>query len=616
MPLQPMITGARHMISAGHYLATEAGHAVLEAGGNAVDAGVAAGIALGVVHSDQVQCSGVAPMIIYLAERDEAVVISGLGGWPRAARLEAFLGEHGGVIPLGILRTVVPAAPDAWILALERYGTMSFGDVAGAAIRYAREGFTMHPVMAHYIAKNAETYRRWPDNAAIYLPQGRAPREGELFVQADLARSLQFMVDEERAASRGGRIAGLRAARDAFYRGDLAAAMVRYHAEHGGWLTARDLEDVPFRDRAPALDQLPRRRGALLRPVVPGAGPAPDAVPARRRRSRRARPQYPGLRPSRRRGHEALLRRPRALLRRPALRARADGRAARAVLRRRAPAPRAAGDGVGRDAAGRRRPGIRPAGRSGEPTAVALGARRGEPRAARRHVLCLRRRPARQCAVRHAERRLLGEPGDPRPRLLSLVARVAVLGGARPSLVRGARQAAAAHAESGDGPATRPMGDAVRRAGGRSPAASHAPGLSQSHRVRDERAGGGGGPALRHAQLSGQLRAASVSPGPARPRAGNRGNRRRGRSRPAATESSGSPISPSGRPASARSRPTASEACSTAEPTRAAPPAPWAGEARGSAARIAPKAPGPHCSGTRIPWSSGGRGGGRGDGSV
>ena len=141
-------------------------------------------------------------MIIYLAERDEVVAIRGLGGWPRAARLETFLGEHGGTIPLGILRTVVPAAPDAWILALERYGTMSFGDVAAAAIRYAREGFTMHPVMAHYIAKNAETYRRWPQNAAIYLPGRRAAREGELFVQTDLARSIQFMVDEERAASR------------------------------------------------------------------------------------------------------------------------------------------------------------------------------------------------------------------------------------------------------------------------------------------------------------------------------------------------------------------------------------------------------------------------------
>jgi gamma-glutamyltranspeptidase/glutathione hydrolase len=241
MPLQPMITGARHVIAAGHYLAAEAGHAVLEAGGNVVDAGVAAGIALGVVHSDQVQFSGVAPMVIHLAERDETITIAGLGGWPRAARLELFAEQHGGAIPPGVLRTVVPAAPDAWILALERHGTLSFGDVAAAAIRYAREGFPVHPVMAHFIERNADGYRRWPASAAIWLPGGRPPREGELFVQADLARSLQFMVDEERAASRHGRAAGLRAARDAFYRGDLAAAMVRYHRDHGGWLTAEDL---------------------------------------------------------------------------------------------------------------------------------------------------------------------------------------------------------------------------------------------------------------------------------------------------------------------------------------------------------------------------------------
>jgi gamma-glutamyltranspeptidase/glutathione hydrolase len=241
MPLQPMITGARHMVSAGHYLAAEAGDAVLKAGGNVVDAGVAAGIALGVVHSDQVQFSGVAPMVIHLADRDETITIAGLGGWPRAARLETFVGQHGGAIPAGLLRTVVPAAPDAWILALERYGTLSFGDVAAAAIRYAREGFTMHPVMAHYIEMNADGYRRWPASAAIWLPEGRAPREGELFVQSDLARSLQFMVDEERAASSRGRVAGLQAARAAFYRGDLADAMVRYHRDHGGWLTAEDL---------------------------------------------------------------------------------------------------------------------------------------------------------------------------------------------------------------------------------------------------------------------------------------------------------------------------------------------------------------------------------------
>lgn len=243
MPLQPMVTGARYMISAGHYLATQAGHAILEAGGNAVDAGVAAGIALGVVHSDQVQVAGVAPIIVYLAERDEAVCIAGLGPWPRAARLETFVEEHGGTIPQGILRTVVPAAPDAWIRALAHYGTMTFGDVAAAAIRYAREGFTMHPVMAEYLAKYEAGYRRWPSNAAIYLTRGRPPREGELLVQRDLAASLQYMVDEERAAGRRGRAAGLAAARDAFYRGDLARTMVAFHREQGGLLTAEDLAD-------------------------------------------------------------------------------------------------------------------------------------------------------------------------------------------------------------------------------------------------------------------------------------------------------------------------------------------------------------------------------------
>src|SRR5438034_5717272 len=134
MPLQPMITATRYMISAGHYLATEAGHAILQAGGNAIDAGVAAGIALGVLHSDQVQFSGVAPMVIYLAERDEVITIAGLGGWPKATDVQTLYAKR--AIPDGVHRTVVPAAPDAWILALERYGTMSFGDVAAAAIRY------------------------------------------------------------------------------------------------------------------------------------------------------------------------------------------------------------------------------------------------------------------------------------------------------------------------------------------------------------------------------------------------------------------------------------------------------------------------------------------------
>tara|TARA_Y100000588_G_scaffold395207_1_gene521299 strand:- start:4607 stop:6280 length:1674 start_codon:yes stop_codon:yes gene_type:complete len=229
------------MVVAGHYLATEAGFKILEAGGNAVDAGVAAGIALGVVHSDQVQFSGVAPMLLYIKEHDKVISLAGLGYWPKAANIELFQKKFGGKIPLGIMRTVVPAAPDAWITALKNYGTMSFGEVAQTAIRYAREGFTVHPTMASFLHRYQENYRMWPSNEKIWLRNGNPLEEGDLLVQEDLATSLQYMADEEMAASRNGRENGLKAARDAFYVGDIAEKIVHFHETHGGLLTKEDL---------------------------------------------------------------------------------------------------------------------------------------------------------------------------------------------------------------------------------------------------------------------------------------------------------------------------------------------------------------------------------------
>jgi gamma-glutamyltranspeptidase/glutathione hydrolase len=239
--LRPMIMGTRHMAVAGHYAAAHAAFTILEAGGNAVDAGVAAGIALGVVHSDLVNVAGVAPILIYRAETREVLTISGLGWWPRAVTTDLFQKRYQGAIPEGVLRTVVPAAPDAWITALERFGTMSFGDCAVAAIRFASEGFPMHAFMSEMIGMHADDYRRWASSAAIYLPNGRPPQPGELFVQRDLGRTLQYMVDEEKAAAKRGRTAGLAAARNAFYRGDIAQAIVAYHRENGGLLSEEDL---------------------------------------------------------------------------------------------------------------------------------------------------------------------------------------------------------------------------------------------------------------------------------------------------------------------------------------------------------------------------------------
>ena len=253
MPLHhPRIIGTRHMAASANFLAAQAALAILDAGGNAVDAGVAGGIALGVLHCEYVHFAGVAPMVIHMAETGKTVTISGLGPWPRAASAEYFRQHHGGRIPNDIHRTVVPAAPDAWITALERYGTMSFAEVAHAAIRFGREGFAVQSITNEVVGGRTEALKAWPQNAAIYLPGGAAPVPGTRFFQTDLARSIQYMADEDNAAAaRGGRAAGLEAARHAFYRGDIARKIVDYHAANDGWLTAEDLAEFRSDVEAP-----------------------------------------------------------------------------------------------------------------------------------------------------------------------------------------------------------------------------------------------------------------------------------------------------------------------------------------------------------------------------
>ncbi len=238
------IMGTRHVISAGHYLAAHAGFQILEAGGNAIDAGVAAGIAIDVLQTDKVNFGGVAPQIIYTARDRKVNCIDGLGVWPKAVTPDYFMKKHGGKIPPGVERCVVPAAPDAWITALEHFGTMSFREVATAAICFARDGFPMHPLMSQFIKDNREAYERWPSSRKVFLPKGRPPEAGEVFVQADLGRTLQFMADEEKKAARKkGRKAGLRAARDAFYKGDIARAVAGFIEKEGGLMRCEDFAE-------------------------------------------------------------------------------------------------------------------------------------------------------------------------------------------------------------------------------------------------------------------------------------------------------------------------------------------------------------------------------------
>ena len=253
--LRPTFMGTTHMVAAGHYLAAEAGYRILEQGGNAVDAGVAAGIAINVLLPESTNFGGVAPIMIYLAASDSVITISGLGRWPRAANIDYFMEHSGGEISKGILQSIVPAAPDAWLTALERYGTMTFREVVTPALQLARDGFPMNPVTYGGLLEDADpvngTLGRWPSTREIFMPDGRVPPVGSIFVQSDLGRTFQRLADVEAANAHLGRPEALRAARDYFYKGDIAHEMARFSEEQGGLITYQDLHDFTVKVEPP-----------------------------------------------------------------------------------------------------------------------------------------------------------------------------------------------------------------------------------------------------------------------------------------------------------------------------------------------------------------------------
>ena len=140
---RPSVLGKRYVVSSVHYLATMGGVRILENGGNAADAGVAVGICINVLQPGSTHFGGVAPIIYCPGSGAPVETISGLGRWPQAASIDYFRKYHGGDLPPGILRTLTPASPDAWLTALARFGTMTFEQVIQPALDLVENG---HPV--------------------------------------------------------------------------------------------------------------------------------------------------------------------------------------------------------------------------------------------------------------------------------------------------------------------------------------------------------------------------------------------------------------------------------------------------------------------------------------
>jgi gamma-glutamyltranspeptidase / glutathione hydrolase len=248
---RPQLAGTFGMVASTHWLASAAGMAVLERGGNAFDAAVAAGLVLQVVEPHLNGPAGEVPVIGFDAAAGQPFVLDGQGTAPAAATPEAFARLGLDLVPgTGLLAACVPAAFGTWMLLLEQYGTLPLRAVMEYAIGYAERGYPLLPAASGAIGAVAGTFRdHWPGSAEIYLADG-VPAPGSRFTNRPLAAVYErILIEAERAGA--GRERQIEAARHAFYAGFVADAISAYLASaevmdvtgrrNRGVLTANDL---------------------------------------------------------------------------------------------------------------------------------------------------------------------------------------------------------------------------------------------------------------------------------------------------------------------------------------------------------------------------------------
>jgi len=261
---RPEIRGTFGVIASTHWLASAAGMGVLERGGNAFDAAVAAGFVLQVVEPHLNGPAGEAPIILWDAKRRAIEVICGQGVAPAGATIEHFRGLGLDLIPgTGLLATCVPGAFDAWMRLLLEHGTMRLGEVMAPALDYASAGYPVVPRISEAIATVKALFQaEWPSSAAIYLPGGNVPRAGRLFRNPTLAATYGRLLSEAKAAA-ADRDGQIEAARRIWSQGFVAQAIDRF-------CRSQEVMDSSGRRHRGVLtgDDMARWRASVERPLT------------------------------------------------------------------------------------------------------------------------------------------------------------------------------------------------------------------------------------------------------------------------------------------------------------------------------------------------------------
>ncbi len=249
---RPELAGTFGAVASTHWIASAVGMKLLEAGGNAFDAAVAAGFVLQIVEPHLNGPGGDVPILVSRHDDAEPTVICGQGGAPAAATIEAFEAMGLDLIPgTGLLAACIPGAFGAWMALLKDWGSLPLRQVLQPAIDYAINGHPLLADAANIIGSVEELFRtEWPTSAAIYMKDGKVPAAGALFSNPALGHLYERVVDHAESVG-GGREAQLEAALAYWYEGPVAAAIDRFcqstqamdvsGERHAGLLRAADM---------------------------------------------------------------------------------------------------------------------------------------------------------------------------------------------------------------------------------------------------------------------------------------------------------------------------------------------------------------------------------------
>jgi len=250
--MRPVIRGRHAAVASMKAEATEAARRILDAGGNAFDAAVAGQAALAITDFSLNGVGSDAVLLVYNAREKKVYSINAEPRAPRLATIEWYEKNNGGKIPEsdGLLSGGIPGVIDAWYTLLDRWGTMSFEQVLQPAIDLAQNGFPLSERGASHIAEEKKILK-YPTTVKIYLPNGHLPKAGDILRNPDLAHTLQKLVEAERANNSKGRHEALKAARDRFYKGDIARALAAFSEANGGLFRYEDFAEYTVEVETP-----------------------------------------------------------------------------------------------------------------------------------------------------------------------------------------------------------------------------------------------------------------------------------------------------------------------------------------------------------------------------